>query len=386
MSSLTVGTLNVTDRLILPRLTTSQINALTPEEGLIVYDTDSNYFKIYVNGNWVESNVGQGNQLYEFTSNTFISAQARGTREGPGFNAFQSAYSSQTFANDSALFQSGSFTGVQRWTVPATGTYEIEGGGARGGRHSGGNPYNSHDIWGAKITGQFDLTQGEQLEILCGSGGNAYNDPHGNEQGGGGASWVKNYTNDQLLLVAGGGGGCAGNRYGNSCSKNLNDSYGQTTNGVNPTTCQGTYTTSTPQNGYGGYPAGPYSGQGGGGWFGGSPSQPSPWHCSSGPNPTAQQLSQGAEGSTGSSCYTSQGQGNRGGFGSGGGGNLGGPGGAGGYTGGCASGGWSSYSQHGGGGGSFNIGANQTNIRGGHNLQPSGGTYSGEGYIKITFA
>ena len=40
MSSLTVGTLNVTDRLVLPRLTTSQINALTPEEGLIVYDTD----------------------------------------------------------------------------------------------------------------------------------------------------------------------------------------------------------------------------------------------------------------------------------------------------------------------------------------------------------
>lgn len=383
MSSLTVGTLNVTDRLILPRLTTSQINALTAEEGLIVYDTDNNFFKIYVNGTWVESNVGTGNQLYDFTSNTFRSAQVQGIREGAGFNAFQSAYSSQAFANDASLFQSGNFTGVQRWTVPVSATYEIEAGGARGARHTGGTPYASSDIWGAKMKGQFDLVQGEQLEILCGSGGNAYGDPHGNEAGGGGGSWVMNYSNSVLLMVAGGGGGCAGNRYSGSCTKNITVGFGQTTNTVTATTCQGTYTTTTPTSGYGGYPAGPYSGQGGAGWFGDSATNPSPWHCGAGPNPQAQKLSSGAEGSTGSVCYTSQGQGNRGGFGGGGGGNLGGPGGAGGYTGGCASGGWASYAQHGGGGGSFNVGSNQTNQRGGHSSTPAGG-YRGEGYVKIT--
>ena len=378
MSSLTVGTLNVTDKLVIPRLTSAQIAALTPEEGLIVYDTDANFVQVYVNGNWVESNVGQGNQLYDFTSFVFKPSIAEGTRTGPTFNELQAAYSAAPWLND--YFTSGDFQGYQKWTVPATATYKMEAGGSKGARDP---RYGITTHQGARMVGYFDLTQGDQLEIVVGGTGNSYNSPHGNETGGGGGTFVRNYTNDTILLVAGGGGGSCGSVYGNSCTRNTTTAQGQTSNGVPATTCQGNYTTTTPTVGYGGYSAGPYAGGGGGGWFGEAANDASPWHGGNPPNPKrGQAFIGGLEGSYGSPQYTSSGNGNRGGFGGAGGGNLASGGGGGGYTGGCSSGGWSSYSQHAGGGGSFNSGANQSNTRGGNNSSKGG--YSGAGYFEIT--
>lgn len=381
MSSLTVGTLNVTDKLVIPRLTAAQIAALTPEEGLIVYDTDANFVQVYVNGRWIESNVGQGNQLYDFTTYTFQPGVARGIRVAPGYQDLFAIYGSQPWAQD--YFEIGSFDGYQDWTVPKSGTYDIEAGGARGGRDTN---YGITDIWGARMRGKFDLTQGDVLTILVGSGGNQYGSPHGNEAGGGGASMVLNKTNgNQILIIAGGGGGSAGSPYTGSCTKDLNFGYGQTTNAVTAATCSGTYTSTTPTTGYGGWTNGPYSGCPGAGYFGGGNNDPSPWHCAAPAVGRSTALNAGAQGSNGSTCYSNGGENNRGGFGGGGGGCLGGPGGAGGYTGGCCSGGWSSYAQHGGGGGSYNIGLNQSNSRGGNSTPtPFPGGYQGAGYVKIT--
>ena len=52
--------------------------------------------------------------------------------------------------NDGTNFSQGSYQGYQLWTVPADGNYQIEAGGARGGRDMS---YGYTDYWGAKITG-----------------------------------------------------------------------------------------------------------------------------------------------------------------------------------------------------------------------------------------
>ena len=94
--------------------------------------------------------------------------------------------------------------------------------------------------------------------------------------------------------------------------------------------------------------------------------------------------SNGLVGGKGHCCYSDQNQ-NAGGFGGGGGGGLSGPGGAGGYTGGTVSGYWSSWSTGGGGGGShYNTNATNVNWTKGGNSSNPAGTYTGDGWVKIT--
>ena len=49
-------------------------------------------------------------------------------------------------------------SGIQIWTVPATGSYTIEAYGAQGGGDYGGK--------GARIIGTFNLSSGDVLKIL----------------------------------------------------------------------------------------------------------------------------------------------------------------------------------------------------------------------------
>ena len=372
MSSLTVGTINIGQFFNIPVQTQAFIDSITPQEGQIFYNSDANFVQIYANGVWNTTNVGTGNQLYDFTTFTFKGG-SRGEAIGPNFNVITAAYAGANWV--SQYLTTGDHQGYQLWTVPATATYSIEAGGARGGKDTN---YGITDIWGATIKGEFDLQQGQKLEILVGNGGNQYGSPHGNEAGGGGGTFVINNTTGNVMIVAGGGGGSAGNVYGNSCSRNLTDAYGQTTTQSGITTCQGSYTAPTPTIGYGGSGTGQYWGGGGGGYYGDGTNGYN--HCGT---PTGGKgYVTGAIGGPGDGCYTPSGQGNRGGFGGGGGGNLSGPGGGGGYTGGNSSGYWSSYSQHGGGGGSLNGGVNQVNNRGG-NIGSAGG-YTGAGYVTIT--
>jgi len=44
---------STTGALIVPRMTTAQRNALTPVNGMIIYNTSTNQFNFYENGAWV---------------------------------------------------------------------------------------------------------------------------------------------------------------------------------------------------------------------------------------------------------------------------------------------------------------------------------------------
>ena len=376
MGIVNVGRLTLTDdELVLKTVNQAQRDALTGmQKGSLIFETEGIAMQFYDGVDWVYAYRPYTDTLYEFTSFTFQALVGRGEAEGPSLSAMSAAYAAQPFMQEGYLTQ-GNNTGYQLWTVPADGTYRIEAGGARGGRDTN---YGITDIWGATIRGEFDLLAGDQLEMCIGSGGNQYGSPHGNEAGGGGGTFVINNTTGNVMIVAGGGGGSAGNVYGNSCTRNLTDAYGQTTTQSGITTCQGSYTAPTPTIGYGGSGTGQYWGGGGGGYYGDGTNGYN--HCGT---PTGGKgYVTGAIGGPGDGCYTPSGQGNRGGFGGGGGGNLSGPGGGGGYTGGNSSGYWSSYSQHGGGGGSLNGGVNQVNNRGG-NIGSAGG-YTGAGYVTIT--
>ena len=230
--------------------------------------------------------------------------------------------------------------GIQTFTVPTTGTYTIDVAGAQGGnaynnynyRESYSNNFNAYynynGGYGARLHGDFILTQGTQLSILVGT--QAFNGYCG--AGGGGGSYV--YTGSTPYIIAGGGGG-ADNYRGAGVDASTNQNAACWNNSIASTI------------GYGGY--GYYSG-GGAGWLS---------NGSSSYNYGGYYALNGGGGGWGNNNpFTSNG-----GFGGGGAGigdyNYGGHyyaagGGGGGYTGGSDGG-----PDGGGGGGSYNAGTNQ---------------------------
>ena len=352
-------------------------------DGRIGWNTDLNTIEIYwdpgepgdneeeIEKGWITPfGEGEGGELYSFSTFTFKSIVGRGQRVGPSQQQMNSEYSGQEFMN--GFFQMGTSQGYQNWTVPADGDYEIEAGGARGGRDLGGGQY---DFWGAKIKGTFSLTKEDVLEMVVGVGGNQYYSPHQNRCGGGGGSYV--IKSQTPLLIAGGGGGSMGGNYGWSCGRPTGNSHGRSGEYGGRYGCY--CTPSQPSAGAGGNTCGPHVGHAGGGFT--SNGQTGSGHCGGGEG--GRGWSNGLEGGRGDYCYNSSGEECRGGFGGGGGGNLTSPGAAGGWTGGCTSGNWSSYGVCGGGGGSVNSGNQPTNTQGG-NSGTDGGQYTGNGYIKIT--
>jgi hypothetical protein len=120
-------------------------------------------------------------------------------RTGPSQGQCDTTYSGSTL--------DGSVTvaaGIQKWTVPYTGTYRIEGYGAQGGGVSGG--------LGAYMSGDFALTQGEVIDVIVGQQGlTQVGEPF--SVGGGGGTFVVSdnaLNNGDIFLVAGGGGGSPG--------------------------------------------------------------------------------------------------------------------------------------------------------------------------------
>ncbi len=93
--------------------------------------------------------------------------------------------------------------GIQQWTVPKTATYTIEAYGAQGGAGTRGGIGGK----GAKMSGDFELQEGEVIEILVGQQGDG---GYSQEIAGGGGSFVVmgNASNkSDILIIAGGGGG-----------------------------------------------------------------------------------------------------------------------------------------------------------------------------------
>jgi Glycine rich protein len=268
--------------------------------------------------------------LYSFTNHTFTNCSATGNT-GPSQASCRSAYSTTWDESDSNFT---ALNGIQRWTVPASGTYRIRAIGATGGG-TGAGYYG----YGASIQGEFTLSQGEVLKILVGQQGLANGGGYG--QGGGGGTFVTS-SSDSILVIAG-GGGSMGNGGGDAGSLRTARACGDaslTTSGNAGCT----------------YSAAPSDSYGVGGTNGGSGGESTAaWKGYPGSGFTTDALAGGAKswanGSAGGNDTTYA----VGGFGGGGSAGMYGGSGGGGYSGGGAS----PRHSHGGGGGSFNSGTNK---------------------------
>ena len=154
--------------------------------------------------------------LYPFTSHRFTSGGQFG-RNGPTITQLREDYA-VTWDSEFALGMDylSVTSGVQEWTVPVTGSYEIEAAGASAewGRYSTNNFKEAGR--GAIMTGTFTLTQNEIIKIVVGQMGDVgqhTQDSNGYVSGGGGGSYViRTPYNDtgSILVIAGGGGGSSG--------------------------------------------------------------------------------------------------------------------------------------------------------------------------------
>ncbi|NQZ09146.1 MAG: hypothetical protein HRT35_18470, partial [Algicola sp.] len=142
--------------------------------------------------------------FYTFAEHLFTNCGSSSS-SGPSVEICKSLYNATAawVINPEFFAVSG---GIQQWTVPANGVYQIQARGAQGGS----SRYNSGGR-GAIIQGEFNLNQGEIIHILVGQKGIG-TDEQGN--GGGGGSFVLRAPyNDSnaILLIAGGGGGAGYN-------------------------------------------------------------------------------------------------------------------------------------------------------------------------------
>ena len=190
--------------------------------------------------------------IFSQTTYTFTNAGATlGT--GPTQSQVNSTYSSGNNLHNGVTINT---TGYQEWTVPANGVYTIEVWGAQGG-----NAGNSIDGGkGARMKGDFTLTQGTVLQIVVGQQGTATSTY---SSGGGGGSFVVKKTNTEKLIIAGGGGGVGNNssyvtaNIHGSVSEDGNPGYGLSGNNAKGGTAGG-----------GGYTTSGWGGGGGGGFTG----------------------------------------------------------------------------------------------------------------------
>ena len=142
--------------------------------------------------------------LYPFTSHVFTTCGGSG-RFGPTLAQMQAAYSGVEWAQNSEFFNQGSYQGYQKWTVPASGLYQIDAIGAGGGPASSYSP--TYPGRGARAQATIELQKGEHLIIAVGQiGGHA---PL--VGGGGGGSFVIRENGSIPLVIAGGGGGARQN-------------------------------------------------------------------------------------------------------------------------------------------------------------------------------
>ena len=94
-------------------------------------------------------------------------------------------------------------SGIQQWTVPATGKYRIEAIGAAGGYDTYRNSAQYRGR-GAKMLGTFSLSKGEVIKILVGQEGGI--NSASQSSGGGGGTFVVRGSNSPLIIAGGGGG------------------------------------------------------------------------------------------------------------------------------------------------------------------------------------
>ena len=271
-----------------------------------------------------------GSELYSFSSHTFTTCGQTGP-EGPTLSESRSTYS-PSWTDDTDFFNVTD--GIQYWTVPMSGTFRITAAGSVSGTRSGVSSGR-----GVIYRGDFNLTEGEIIRILCGQKENYRGATH-----------------------PGGGGG----RHDGS------------NNQFNQTQADATYSTTGQtaavngmaggSNGDGGnHPGGSTGGCAGAGFFGNGEGRTA--YPSSDGAVSKSFVNGGAGGGIGGNQAT------QGGFGGGGFTwySTGWGGGGGGYSGGGTYGTGGSYKGNAGGGGSYNNGSNQTQL----------GVNTSDGYVTI---
>ena len=94
-------------------------------------------------------------------------------------------------------------SGIQNWTVPSSGEYQVEAIGASGGYDNLDNS-RQYRGRGARMIGTFSLIKGEIIQILVGQEGGI--NTAGSASGGGGGSFVLRGAAIPLIIAGGGGG------------------------------------------------------------------------------------------------------------------------------------------------------------------------------------
>ena len=161
-------------------------------------------------GNLISLSATTGGGLYTFTSLRFTNAGVNGAN-GPILSQIRSAYSAQSWTQN-ASFLNMTTRGIQQWTVPITGSYQIEMAGAAGGWICDGSG-TQRAGYGYGISGSMNLTQGTVVNIVVGQRGVGWTYPNGNTlkatldqaAGGGGASAL--FIGSTLHMIAAGGNG-----------------------------------------------------------------------------------------------------------------------------------------------------------------------------------
>ena len=180
--------------------------------------------------------VSEYNEAYVFTN-----AGAVG-QNGPTQNEAAIAYRNTALNNQVTVSN-----GIQSWTVPKSGNYKIEAWGASGG-------YGKTKGLGAKLSGEFNLTQGDVLNIVVGQEGEFFGLTSGLEGGGGGGgSFVWTSCDAAPLIIAGGGAGG-------------DDKNGNNTGGDMNAQITSTISTNTIEGAGGAEGGGTWAGSGGAGW------------------------------------------------------------------------------------------------------------------------
>lgn len=333
---------------------------------------------------------GFSSGLFDFTTFTFSNAGAVG-RSGPSSGDCSTDYSGENWL--ATYFSVAS--GIQTWTIPSSGTYEIE---VAGSRAAGGNYQNVGTTYGkgAILRARFSLTGGETLSMLVGQYDTAAaNGPNYNGAGGGGGTFVVS-NEDSTLLVAAGGGGGAGAYSGYSSGTTQEGSDGVTTT-TGDSSFRGAPGGSAGSGGETRHSnAGNYNGGGGGGYTGDGEGGDSGIVGQAADNyagGAGLSYSNGGTGGAEATNFTYEAT--HGGFGGGGGGTPICGGGGGGYSGGGGSNPGGTESDGGGGGGSY-IKAGATTVATSDGNYAGSSTFGGvaitnigsyrndHGYVKIT--
>ena len=164
---------------------------------LVVYDK---------NGQAYATPIQAFGNLYSFSTANFVTGYSSSvtSNTGSSLSTFQSTYAGMGYTWASQLsFFNVTTPGIQTWTVPISGIYQLDMAGAKGGSVS---TSGLNAGYGATFrVSNLAFKGGDTVTIIVGQGGGSFGTGGVPGAGGGGFSAV--WINGTIAFVAGGGGG-----------------------------------------------------------------------------------------------------------------------------------------------------------------------------------